>query len=324
VSATYAVVDSGTTRTRVRVWQGGAVTWTGDREAGARDTAIEGHTGRIRAALRELLAEARSATGATPRAAICSGMITSNLGLHEVPHLPAPAGPDELAAGIVEVRFDDVADVPFAFVPGVKTPPAARDVAGLETGDVLRGEEAEVVGLRDRLGIATAATYLHFGSHHKAVEVDADGRITASRTAITGELLAAITEHTILKSSTVPLAGLDPDPAAVTAGARAAREHGVGRAAFLVRVGEHLAGIPREHMTAYLIGALAALDLPLLAGGDTAAPIVLYGHGVFPGVLTQLLADGTRPIVRVDGATADLAAVVGAVALYERRAGGSA
>ena len=87
---------------------------------------------------------------------------------------------------------------------------------------------------------------------------------------------------------------------------------------------EHLAGIPREHMTAYLIGALAALDLPLLAGGDTAAPIVLYGHGVFPGVLTQLLADGTRPIVRVDGATADLAAVVGAVALYERRAGGSA
>jgi len=324
VSATYAVVDSGTTRTRVRVWQGGAVTWTGDREAGARDTAIEGHTGRIRAALRELLAEARSATGATPRAAICSGMITSNLGLHEVPHLPAPAGPDELAAGIVEVRFDDAADVPFAFVPGVKTPPAARDVAGLETGDVLRGEEAEVVGLRDRLGIATAATYLHFGSHHKAVEVDADGRITASRTAITGELLAAITEHTILKSSTVPLAGLDPDPAAVTAGARAAREHGVGRAAFLVRVGEHLAGIPREHMTAYLIGALAALDLPLLAGGDTAAPIVLYGHGVFPGVLTQLLADGTRPIVRVDGATADLAAVVGAVALYERRAGGSA
>jgi 2-dehydro-3-deoxygalactonokinase len=197
-------------------------------------------------------------------------------------------------------------------------------VTGLDSGDVLRGEEAEVVGLRDRLGIATAATYLHFGSHHKAVEVDADGRITASHTAITGELLAAITEHTILKSSTVPLAGLDPDPPAVAAGARAAREHGVGRAAFLVRVGEHLAGIDRARMTAYLIGALATLDLPLLAGGDPATPIVLYGHGVFPDVLAQLPADHARPVLRVDGATADLAAVAGAVALYERRAGVSA
>lgn len=324
MSGTYAVVDSGTTRTRVRVWREGAVAWSGDRAAGARDTAIEGHTGRIRTALRDLLAEARSATGAAPRAAICSGMITSNLGLHEVPHLPAPAGPDELATGIVEVRFDDVADVPFAFVPGVKTRPAALDVTGLDAGDVLRGEEAEVVGLGDRLGITTAATYLHFGSHHKAVEVDAGGRITASRTAITGELLAAMTEHTILKSSTVPLDGLDLDPAAVAAGARAAREHGLGRAAFLVRVGEQLAAIDRRRMTAYLVGALAALDLPLLAGGDPDTPVVLYGHGVFPDVLAQLLADDPRPILRVDGATADLAAVAGAVALYERRARGAA
>lgn len=323
MNATYAVVDSGTTSTRVRMWHDGDVVWSDTRAAGARDTAIEGHTERVRNALRELLDEARRATSSQPQAVICSGMITSNLGLHEVPHLPAPAGPHELAAGIVEVRFDDVTDVPVAFVPGVKTRPRELPLDRLDDGDVLRGEESEVVGLREALGLTSAATFLHFGSHHKAVETDAAGRIIASRTAITGELLAAILDHTILKSSTVPLDDLDPDPDAVRAGAEAARRHGLGRAAFLVRIGEQLGGFERERMTSYLIGALAALDLPLLAQGDPSTPIVLYGHGAFPGALDRLLASGPRPVHRVDSATADLAAATGAVTLYRLRMAGA-
>jgi 2-dehydro-3-deoxygalactonokinase len=316
----YAVVDSGTTTTRLRLWQDDRVAWSGSVAAGARDTAITGENRAIREAVAGLLARVTAETGARPTAVICSGMITSNLGLHEVPHLTAPAGPDELAAGIVYVQVEGVGDV--SFIPGIKTLPAPLALDTLAGGDVLRGEEAEVTGLRAHLGLAAPATFLHFGSHHKAVDVDASGRITASRTAVTGELLAAVSEHTILRSSVAPLGDLTLDHEAMHAGARAAREHGLGRALFLVRVGEQLGALERERMTSYLIGALAALDTPLLPPPAAGATIVLYGHGVFPEALAALLErDGYDDVMRVDGETSDRAAVEGAVALYERARG---
>lgn len=316
----YAVVDSGTTTTRLRLCQDGAVRWSGSVAAGARDTAITGDASAIRDAVADLLARVTSETGDRPTAIICSGMITSNLGLFEVPHLAAPAGPDELAAGIVHTTIEGVGAV--SFIPGVKTVGAGLTLDTLAAGDVLRGEEAEVTGLRAQLGLTETATFVHFGSHHKAVDVDAAGRITASRTAVTGELLAATSEHTILRSSVVPLADLTLDLEAMHAGARATREHGLGRALFLVRVGEQLAGLARERMTSFLIGALAALDTPLLAPPSAGATIVLYGHGAFPEALAALLAaDGYDHVIRVDGETSDRAAVEGAVALYERARG---
>ena len=325
MSGVYAVVDSGTTTTRVRVWQGGGVVWSGSRQVGAKDTAVDGSTAKVAAALGELLTEARATEGAEPDAIICSGMITSNMGLFELPHLPAPAGPDDIARGMVQRGFPAISPVPLTFVPGVKTLPGEggladrAGLAGLATGDVLRGEEAEIVGLRSALGIARASQFLHIGSHHKAIEVAADGSIVASRTAITGELLAAVTGHTIIKSSVVPLDGLEPDPDAVAAGFAAAREHGVGRALFLVRVGEQVSGQSRERMTSYLLGVLAALDLPLLAGAALDTPIVVYGVGAFPAILGDLLpAEGFTDVRVVDTAVAESAAAAGAVWLYER------
>jgi len=313
----YAVVDSGTTTTRLRLWQDGAVRWSGSVAAGARDTAITGHNLAIREAVAGLLARVADETGVRPSVVICSGMITSNLGLHEVPHLAAPVDADQLAAGIVRVPVDGVGEV--SFIPGIKTRPGDLSLGTLGDGDVLRGEETEVTGLRAHLGLTAPATFLHFGSHHKAVDVDGDGRITGSRTAITGELLAAVSEHTILRSSVVPLADLPLDLAAAHAGALATSSHGLGRALFLVRVGEQIAAIERERMTSYLIGALAALDVPLLPPPSARATIVLYGHGVFPEVLAALLArEGYDDVVRIDGDTSDRAAVKGAVTLYER------
>src|SRR5690606_2221046 len=118
-----------------------------------------------------------------------SGMITSNMGLFELPHLAAPAGPEDTARGMVQRSFPEVSAVPLTFVPGVKTLPMSDGLAGLATGDVLRCEEAEIVGLREALALDGAALFLHIGSHHKAIEVDAAGSIVSSRTSITGELL---------------------------------------------------------------------------------------------------------------------------------------
>lgn len=314
------MVDSGTTTTRLRLWSGDEQVWTGSRSAGARDTAIDGNTGKVRAALRELLEEAGDAR---LDAIVCSGMITSNMGLLEVPHLQAPASPDDIAGSIVQKHFPDVAPVPLSFIPGVKTPPVSGDLHRLGAGDLLRGEEAEIVGLWKGLPVDRAAVFLHIGSHHKAIHVDAEGRIVASRTAVTGELLNAVTQHTILKSSVTDLDQLDVDHDAALAGAEATKEFGFGRALFLVRVGEQLANRSRETMTNYLLGALAALDLPLLdddshAGMDSTACII-YGGTPFQNLLSMLLTRlGWKDVRSVGPRDAEMAAAHGALWLFQR------
>lgn len=319
--ALYAVVDAGTTTTRVRLWRDGAIAWSAARQAGARDTAVDGTPDKIRGALRELLEAARGEAGREPDAVICSGMITSNMGLHELAHLPAPATPDDIARGITQVPFPDLASVPLSFIPGVKTDILSPTFEGIVAGDVLRGEEAEVAGLRRGLELTGPATFLHIGSHHKAIWTSPDGTILGSSTAITGELVAAATEHTILRSSTVPLADHRLDLDAALAGAAAARAHGLTRALFLVRVGEQLARLGPQAMTSYLLGACAYTDLALLGDHDPGDAVVVYGAGAFPAILQALLQEhGFRARV-IDQDAADQAAAVGAVALYEASLG---
>ncbi len=310
------VVDSGTTNTRVRLVRDGAVVRTLSRQAGARDTATDGHNSRIREALASmigLLASEEADLGSV----LLSGMITSNVGLLEVPHLLAPAGIDDLARGVVRHDFPDLSDLPFRFIRGVKTLPPDGDLPEL---DVLRGEEVEVVGLRALFGLEREAIFVHYGSHHKAIELAADGTILGSRTALTGELLAALREHTILGGSVVAVdeAGLEED--AWREGMDAARTHGVGRALFLVRVGEQIGGRSKAAMTSYLLGVLTSLDVPLLRlRPQDGRAVVLYGRGPFRAIMRQYLSDeyGIDALV-VDEATAEEAAVDGALRILAR------
>ena len=317
--SSFLVVDSGTTTTRVRLVRDGAVVRSKTRGVGARDTAVDGHNQRLKVALGEMLAEL-TAEEDDVQAVLLSGMITSNVGLLEVPHLTAPASLNDLARGIVRHDFPELAPLPFHFVRGVRTVGRHDDLAGF---DVLRGEEAEVTGLRELLGLERETVFIHFGSHHKAIDVADDGTILASRTALTGELFAAVREHTILASSLAPLDGLDLIGSAWRDGMRAAAEQGLGRSLFLVRVGEQIGGRSRAEMTSYLLGVLATLDMPLvqLREGDERV-IVLYGRGPFKSILHQHLLDRSSVDVRaVDDALSETAAVIGAVSLYNRRQG---
>ncbi len=111
---------------------------------------------------------------------IASGMIGSRQGWFEVPYAELPAGPAELAP----VRFDDF-HRPIHFIPGL----AFRNTAGMP--DVMRGEETQIAGA------GGDGLYLLPGSHCKWVLVE-DGRIVWFATFMTGELFAALKDHTIL------------------------------------------------------------------------------------------------------------------------------
>jgi 2-dehydro-3-deoxygalactonokinase len=114
---------------------------------------------------------------------IASGMVGSRHGWREAAYVKCPAGPRDVAAHLTQVEAD-----------GRRVHLAAGlsyvDEAGQP--DVMRGEETEIFGIAD----AGARLIVLPGSHSKWARVDGD-RIVAFKTFVTGELFAALRDHTV-------------------------------------------------------------------------------------------------------------------------------
>ena len=167
-----------------------------------------------------------------------AGMITSDTGLCEVKHIAAPANLPQLAANAQVRVLPEISNVPFCFVPGIRFESDDPNDA-----DMLRGEEVEVFGAMDSED-EEKQLFVHFGSHNKIICVE-NGSITRAATTLSGELLWAVCNHTILKSSvTLPGSnGCEMDAPNVQQGFRAAEQYGLSRALFCARVRQKTDGI---------------------------------------------------------------------------------
>lgn len=251
-------LDSGTTSTRAWAMEAGDVVGSAQARIGARDVA--GHedrewlADRVREVATEALREADTEWGSV-EAVVAFGMITSELGLEEVPHLEAPIGLDDLASGMV--RTDRWFPVPLYLVPGVRSPADHYAEA-----DFMRGEETEVIGVLAE-GHAPPFVLISPGSHTKFVVVDDRARIVWSFTTLTGELIWALHQETILSNLLDPSRHAE-DHEAVEEGARLAAEYGLSRALFSARVRNRLDGADPERCSDFIHGALGGSDLQAL------------------------------------------------------------
>ena len=141
--------------------------------------------GGFRAAYDTVTAAWRAAWPGLP--CLAAGMVGSRQGWVEAPYCDTPAGVAALAS-----RLATVAEVGLFVVPGVLLSGARPDV--------MRGEETQVIGA---LGDADSRCVVLPGSHSKWVSVEA-GRITDFRTFMTGEIFAALRDHTILGAFPAP------------------------------------------------------------------------------------------------------------------------
>ena len=121
--------------------------------------------------------------GARALPIIASGMVGSRHGWREAAYVNCPAGPRDVASHLAEVEADGRRVV---LAPGL----SHVDEAG--TPDVMRGEETEIFGLAD----AGARLIVLPGSHSKWAQVEGD-RVIAFKTFVTGELFAALRDHTV-------------------------------------------------------------------------------------------------------------------------------
>ena len=231
-------IDGGTTNTRCILWGSGQRRIDEERRAvGVRNTSIDGNNHKLKQAVRECIEQLLERNGVTYdqiHRIIGSGMITSDVGLVVVPWITAPAGVKELAANIAEISLPDICPIPICFIPGIKNGEGPFDLENIEAMDIMRGEEVESVAILDKFPPGKPMLLILPGSHNKFVSVDREGKITGCLTSISGELLASITNDTIIAKS-VNREFVSPesyDREWVQKGYETATRAGLGRACF--------------------------------------------------------------------------------------------
>lgn len=286
-------VDMGTTNTRVWLCDGQAVLQRAAGSFGVRDSARQQGTASLLEHLRNLLQSVlgKQHFGApAPSAIFGAGMITSALGLEEVPHIPAPASADDLARNVCRTEHPALSHLPVLLVPGIRTGGAAADLASL---DIMRGEETLCVGLFASGKFAPGGTLLNLGSHWKLIRTSAAGQITSSSTTLSGELIHAVQSHTILAESLGNEEKGSANLEWVRAGMSEQRRSGPGRALFAVRLLQQFGlAAAAEQRRAFLIGACIASDLDAwLKTEQIHEPVVITGYQGFTEAWRWALGD---------------------------------
>jgi 2-dehydro-3-deoxygalactonokinase len=226
------------------------------------------------------------------------GMIGSRQGWHEVAYLPCPVGIDEIAARLAPVAFTGAK---VKIVPGLAT------VDSNGVADIMRGEETQILGAAGD-GASTRAICLP-GTHSKWAVVSA-GRIERFRTYMTGEIFAALAQHTILARTIEP----GPiDPAAFDAGvARAAEAGGLLHHAFGVRTQVLRQGMGEAAAYAYLSGLMIGHELNV-AMEDRKLPVAVIGATALTALyVTAITARGGTAVAVDEAASAVGLAQLGA------------
>ncbi len=181
---------------------------------------------------------------------LLSGMIGSRQGWIEAPYVDAPAGIGDLAGSLIPVVYDAI-DV--RVVPGMRT--TVESVP-----DVMRGEEVQVFGALAWLG-ADEGRFVLPGTHSKWVAAQA-GRVESFATYMTGDIYAALREHTIL----APLmrdgeGGRDAFDHGVREGARAGTPGALLHRLFGVRTAGLFGRFSPAELPDYLSGLLIGAEI---------------------------------------------------------------
>lgn len=320
----YLLIDSGTSNSRIRLCDEKGSFKSVSKQVGARDVAISGNNNVLKSSLRTCISEILKKNNiviSDIEAIIAAGMISSNVGLIDIPHISAPASITEIAKNLKTIYFPDIVDKEIIFIPGVKTGFNLEN--RLEEKDIMRGEETEMFGYleSEQEENCEEVLFMHYGSHHKCIKVSS-GNIVESRTSITGELLMAIAQNTILKSSLIPIDQVNVNIGMVREGVKAAEVSGFGRALFTTRILDVMEKRTSQELTNFYLGVLLHMDLELISVLMTqyTKKIILYGKKLFPSITVDLIAERYPQIetITISEEQSDFLSSKGAIKIYKK------
>lgn len=295
-------IDSGTTNTRVKVWQDKTVIAEASEAIGVRDTVKTGSRDVLVQGVKKILDHAIEQANLqinrplsnSELIILASGMITADIGLCEIPHLQAPVSLAELAKGMVKQILPEIIDQPIWFIPGIKNHVPTVDLRHCEQMDMMRGEETEAIGVLAQLNIQGPALIVLPGSHSKFVNIDQHNQIIGCATTLTGELLDVITHHTLLTSSLKHQLATTIDEPYLMQGASSCHQVGFARSCFSVRILDLFSQATVNQQANFLLGTVLYSDILTIKNSqslmvDPNTPILVCGKPILKEALTLLL-----------------------------------
>ena len=296
------LIDSGTTNSRLRLYDKttSKVLDTEKIRIGVRDTAISGSNNNLKAQLKQGLERLLAKHQLTPsdiEYLSASGMITSSLGIYEVPHIPSPAGLEDFAKCSKVTRIEELLDIPCVFIPGMKNMvdslDAANLVAHINEFDVMRGEEVESFGLLKQFDVKGKGMIVLPGSHTKFVSVDERKNLLYCLSTLGGETLQALQKETILSDSLGSGLIKCIDQRMLECGFEAAKQHGLTRSFYHIRLLDLFTDLDANQRANYFAGSVIYSDLQALShsreGMDQFKWIIVGGSDPLRKAFTHLL-----------------------------------
>ena len=305
--ANYICIDGGTTNTRVNLVCERKLIDSMKFNVGAR-SGIDNKS-LLRTTIRDGIAQLLSRNSmdkADIAMILASGMITSEFGLVELPHALLPAGMDEMHASMHKVVLDDISDIPFVFMRGVKT---SADT--LESADMMRGEETELMGLYSEEGV-----YILPGSHSKIIKTNAKGQIVDFTTMLTGEMFSALSQGTILKDAVI-LSDFEVDKESLMQGYQYCLKNGINEAPFKARILKNIFKQEPAVIYNFYMGVILCGEVKYVLAQDP-PKIVIGGKRQFKQSLAVILRELTSAVVvEIPEDEVDASSCLGMIRIFE-------
>ena len=282
--STYITIDGGTTSTRVNLLQNENIIDTIKFNIGARASIgnRKKYISEIKSAIDEIII--RNKVSVIKRI-LASGMITSEFGLCNLTHINAPAGLCELNKAMYETTINEISDIPFVFMRGVKL-----DGKDIDSIDMMRGEETELMGImQDEYG---ECIYVLPGSHSKCIKTDNRRKIVSFSTMLTGEMIASLSQGTILKDS-VDLSVDTIHKEYLLKGYEYAETAGINKALFKVRILKNIFDCSKEEVYSFFMGIVLCEEI-LNIIKDNTETVVLGGREQIKKAMALILKEKTN------------------------------
>lgn len=319
------VIDSGTTNSKVWIAKNSTIMGKSYIHVGAQDVAMAGNVNKLKEGLKRAVSEALRKTNTKLKEikmAVACGMITSDLGLINMPHLTTPVNMKQLVKNAKLAKIPDFLPFPILFIRGIKNNVKNLTVDNLEKSDFMRGEETQVFGLMDLLDLSGPVTFVTLSSHTKAISINRQKEITGSITTLSGQTYSAIKDHTVLatslpRESNLPI-GEKINKKAIITGYKCAIRVGFLRSLLMVRLADVLMDTSAQERRYFLEGMIAGSDIYAIKHSlsiDLSDQIVLIGNKARCKIYRYLLVQDpqvTRKILIEDEQMAEKATVVGA------------
>jgi 2-dehydro-3-deoxygalactonokinase len=334
-----ATIDCGTTNTRVYIVdEKGNIVKRASKKIGVRDTAITGSNKALKEGIREVFYQALNEADIREseiRCILSSGMITSEIGLVEIPHLWAPCNIKALAENLTPYH-DDIfpPSIPFYFVRGIKNyfDPQTIGMEQVGTLDFMRGEEAQVAGLLEEPGIDLPSVVIILSSHTKFIAVDQDQNILGSVTTLSGQLYEAMLTETFVGKSVRSEDDFDDTdyfkPAVVDNAYSQIKQSGFLRSLMYVRFLDTLVHTPWYDRKLFAESLLASEDMEALhqvkdLTGLTSPSFILIGKTrrcrIYEHLLKHINNERALKITTIDDETKiDRLSILGVISLARK------